>query len=457
MKVKFANKVYEVLYSKEVAGKTVYAVEDEPNHIDWLVNVEVIDTDEESDDDEVKKEIINYFKCQSREEPLRKDIHNKWIAWLEKQGEMNIQNNNPLKIEPDKFYFCIKDYFAGGCYRSKKGDIVLAKNGMNMMGLSPEQASEYFISINSFKENAVAWFEKQTDKSQGKLALEAIQEEMVDNTNKIDPKFKVGDWVVQENIGVYKVIEICKSWYEVIDSEDNHYSISFDKECMYHLWTIEDAKPGDVLNANGIFIYKKHDKDNVYFYCGVNLTGEFICTCVDDIWSNNYKVYPATKGQYDLLFKKIQESGYEWDTEKKMLKHIPKFKAGNWIVFNGLTLYINEVEKGYYRTISKGGVPNSYDWNIDNAARLWTIEEARDGDVLAEDSCIFIIQKLCGITAAKTYCTLFDDDDFDSGSTLYFDIDSTKPATQEQRDILFVKMKEAGYEWNKDKKELKKL
>lgn len=43
MKVKFANRIYEVLFTKELAGLTMYAVEDEPNHIDWLINVEVID------------------------------------------------------------------------------------------------------------------------------------------------------------------------------------------------------------------------------------------------------------------------------------------------------------------------------------------------------------------------------------------------------------------------------
>jgi hypothetical protein len=34
--------------------------------------------------------------------------------------------------------------------------------------------------------------------------------------------------------------------------------------------------------------------------------------------------------------------------------------------------------------------------------------------------------------------------------------DAIIPATKEQRDILFSKMKEAGYEWNAKKKELKK-
>ena len=55
MKVKFANKVFEVLYTMEVAGKTMYAVEDEPNHIDWLVNVEVVD-DEKKESDKSEQE-----------------------------------------------------------------------------------------------------------------------------------------------------------------------------------------------------------------------------------------------------------------------------------------------------------------------------------------------------------------------------------------------------------------
>jgi len=39
------------------------------------------------EDEKVRREIINYFQCQSEEGPTRKEIHNKWIAWLERQGE----------------------------------------------------------------------------------------------------------------------------------------------------------------------------------------------------------------------------------------------------------------------------------------------------------------------------------------------------------------------------------
>ena len=87
MKVKFANKIYEVLYTKEVAGKTMYAVEDEPNHIDWLVNVEVID--EESKDEQIKEELIDYLKERKNGESYGQYIlrYDRWITWLEKQDK----------------------------------------------------------------------------------------------------------------------------------------------------------------------------------------------------------------------------------------------------------------------------------------------------------------------------------------------------------------------------------
>ena len=36
----------------------------------------------EPEDEKVRREIINYFKCQTRDEPSRKDTHNKWISWI---------------------------------------------------------------------------------------------------------------------------------------------------------------------------------------------------------------------------------------------------------------------------------------------------------------------------------------------------------------------------------------
>ena len=146
-------------------------------------------------------------------------------------------------------------------------------------------------------------------------------------------------------------------------------------------------------------------------------------------------------------------------------KQSPKFKVGDWIINKQgsafLIAYIDEENQRYVFEIGGYSKEQMNYENIEFANthyHLWSISDAKDGDVLAEESCIFIIQKLGdNNTAAKTYCTLYNDGDFDDGSILYFDIDSTKPATKEQCELLFRKMKEAGYEWDAGKKELKKL
>lgn len=144
----------------------------------------------------------------------------------------------------------------------------------------------------------------------------------------------------------------------------------------------------------------------------------------------------------------------------------PKFKAGDWIVFNELTLYIKEVIQGYYRTISVGGdtLTNSYG-DIDNIARLWTIQDAKPGDVLAEDPIEGYPSSFVAIYKKQNK---EDFNDFDSYCFVGFygkfyegeDGHSTEdihPATKVQRDLLFQKMKEAGYEWDAEKKELNKI
>ena len=66
-----------------------------------------------SENDRIRMEIINYFQCQSEEEPTRKEIHNKWIAWIERQGEKDaITFNNAHIIDPALNDYCCKQYNA---------------------------------------------------------------------------------------------------------------------------------------------------------------------------------------------------------------------------------------------------------------------------------------------------------------------------------------------------------
>ena len=97
----------------------------------------------------------------------------------------------------------------------------------------------------------------------------------------------------------------------------------------------------------------------------------------------------------------------------------------------------------------------------ENLIREWTIQDAKDGDVLVNGSNIFIFhfinnRRLMG------YCHVNMDD-----GNLYNDIGRNEcfctidapitPATKEQRDRLFQRIKEAGYKWNADTKTLEKL
>ena len=56
----------------------------------------------ESEDERIRKEIINYFKCQSRDEPGRKNIHNKWINWLNCIKISSIDNTDNSFIDDIK-------------------------------------------------------------------------------------------------------------------------------------------------------------------------------------------------------------------------------------------------------------------------------------------------------------------------------------------------------------------
>lgn len=156
------------------------------------------------------------------------------------------------------------------------------------------------------------------------------------------PKFKVGDWIVQKVLGIYKIVEVCESWYEVISYNNGiQYSIGFDKENDCRLWTIQDAKAGDVLaNDKHILIFKElgytalsnGKPENLYAYCGIKPDGSFELGKEHYCFCGILHTHPATKEQRNTLFAKMKEAGYKWDEEKKELKKIePKFKVGDRI------------------------------------------------------------------------------------------------------------------------------
>lgn len=140
----------------------------------------------------------------------------------------------------------------------------------------------------------------------------------------------------------------------------------------------------------------------------------------------------------------------------------PKFHEGEWIIHQGT--------ENIYQVVAR--IDNQYQLkygdnytiqkcaDVDRCARLWDItKDAKDGDMLAWDDskCIALFKNIYDEDSFNSYgfvggCT----GTFESRQS-YHDIEGAHPATKEQRDLLFQKMHEAGYEWDAEKKELIKI
>jgi len=147
-----------------------------------------------------------------------------------------------------------------------------------------------------------------------------------------ETKFNVGDWVFLTDGKCYPwlITAITSNCYELQDTQGHKtelYQITVDNDEMYSLWTIKDAKPGDILTSeNGYpFIYYEHDYTYSKFlkaYCGI-IYGKFEISDKTELWTND-NVKPATKEERDTLFKKMEEEGYKWDADSLTLSKIQK-------------------------------------------------------------------------------------------------------------------------------------
>ncbi len=170
-------------------------------------------------------------------------------------------------------------------------------------------ASLHYISKEQFSER-MAWLEKQGKKS----------------VDKIEPRFKVGDWVVFiKSKNVYKVEKIENYEYTLRHILGGSLCLSFSNEKLIREWTIQDAKDGDVLACNEeILLFKLYSvlQGRISLHCWYNgHTNNFHSKEVIDILlTTRNKVCPATKEQRDALMKAMNDAGYEWDGEKKELK-----------------------------------------------------------------------------------------------------------------------------------------
>ena len=178
-------------------------------------------------------------------------------------------------------------------------------------------------------------------------------------------------------------------------------------------------------------------------------------------------IFPELKESEDERIRKEIVAYLQYHLAKYCRKSIPKInewiawlekqgeqkhdgKVGDLITNGVLVGRIDEIhELGYHVYFGDyyADVSDIENWH------KWTIKDAKRGDVLVHNDCTFIFMGIKdGIAQAIEENMLevipFGEPDKDN---YYY------PATKEQRDSLFKKIKEAGYKWDAEKLELKKV
>ena len=185
------------------------------------------------------------------------------------------------------------------------------------------------------KKDIIAWLKEQGEQEEPQVYEtedgEIITYSETDGYKFVEPNFHEGDWVVNKFGDSWHIDSIDNKNYQVSNGKGNYNYFPILIQDKMHLWTIQDAKDGDVLvNGSNIFIFNFINNRRLMGYCHVNMDdGNFYndigrneCFCTIDA-----PVTPATKEQRDLLFQKIKEADYKWNAKTKTLEKLsePKF------------------------------------------------------------------------------------------------------------------------------------
>lgn len=315
----------------------------------------------ESEDEKIREWCISHFKAAFRVSKnnveYQEYLNNKVIPWLEKQGKQTETNlveilkhfpretelYSPLygKLwlaevdEEHEIITCYKYRLEEGCTRAtleQENTVSFYSNGTTglpdcttskdcMLFLydiekQGEKANPY--SGISFEYNGHTWGMCARDNGVDILFdcelinhLEKPCEQKF--TDKVESKFKVGDWLKYRSAEPFLVEEITEQGYI-----NGNSCLPFEWENEIRLWTVQDAKEEDVLVDvyGNIGIYLRHTGFDWRSYCSFGRRVGFQPFIV------NHEIegtHPATPTQRDLLFQKMEEDGYMWDSHAKML------------------------------------------------------------------------------------------------------------------------------------------
>ena len=293
---------------KEKAEAYDKAIERAKKLYDNGITEEIFPELKEDDDERIKKELIQWvdeFPDIIWRGHYKKDI----IDWLEKQGEQKRQVHFP------KFTF--DDILALQCC------MVTVKN--------VQEDNELYEQLNLIHNKMYDAYRLGKQGETSPILSNSLNNGKNEqkSADKVEPKFKVGDWIISSVLGTARIIGTNDSnefQLEYTDGKQEFSSIDY-VNYAYDKWTINNVKDGDVLftsssASSDTFVFKNIDeKGNAECYFAYDSEDGFTEGKYHFIGSAS-DCKPATKEQRDLLFQKIKETGYEWDVDKKELKKL---------------------------------------------------------------------------------------------------------------------------------------
>ena len=305
---------------------------------------EIFSKFEESEDEKIRKGIIKFLIDVNNGAYTKSELEiASWIAWLEKQGE-----EKPL--QEDEYERMIKALKEGFKYHQL---------------FNPTFGGIPCTEI-------VNWLEKQGEQEKPQVYKtddgEVITYSESEGYKVIEPKFKVGDWILYSGDhyeGVRHITKINENGYYIERNGLPHGIIPFNHEICMRLWTIQNAKDGDVL-SDGTTIFKFKDllsDGSVMSYCDYDTdSGESDAFCPLSVNLMCSKITPTTKEQRDILFQKMKEARYMWDSEKKELKNIEQNSAWSEEDNKWIESLIQTFEDGYLDWLKS--LRERYTWKL---------------------------------------------------------------------------------------------
>ena len=326
----------------------------------------------ESEDEKIRKELLQIAK-ESEDTfymVMTPNKRKRLIDWLENQNkkaepiagfasEFEKQVSHLIASAINKEH----EYNKGYVKWAAQSLIEYAKREIEKQGeQKPADIDNKFIRMRETKPKDISEFlDRLTTVEQEFLwehiaKVRELDKEEQKPADKIEPKFKVGDWIIhKDNKHIpIKIIEEIGMYYRTVDTVNYHHDmyISYINE-NYRLWTNQDAKDGDVLavepiegySSSFVAIYKKQNEEDFDSYCFVGFDGKFY---KNEHGHSTENIHPATTEQRDLLFQKMKEAGYEWDADKRELKKMEQtpvwtgedekfFKTALWHISNSIS------------------------------------------------------------------------------------------------------------------------